>query len=188
MSPHQRLELAKHLQQQGSWLAAAAAYAELAALVPSDHRFLANQANALWLADLPEAAHRCYRRGLALQPDCAISRRGLASAGLGTIACCLVLLGQLRGNLVFTLLLCGVLGVGSALLAIPAQTTIQEETPEELRGKVFGLQNNLINIALSLPLVLAGAVVSRYGLLPVLWALAGLALAAALLEKPWKRC
>ncbi len=79
MSPHRRLELAKHLQQQGSWLAAAAAYAELAALVPSDHRFLANQANALWLADLPEAAHRCYRRALALQPDCAISRRGLAS-------------------------------------------------------------------------------------------------------------
>ena len=45
MSPHRRLELAKHLQQQGSWLAAAAAYAELAALVPTDHRFLANQAN-----------------------------------------------------------------------------------------------------------------------------------------------
>ena len=79
MTPHRRLELAKHLQQQGSWLAAAAAYAELAALVPSDHRFLANQANALWLADLPEAAHRCYRRALALQPDCAISLRGLAS-------------------------------------------------------------------------------------------------------------
>ena len=79
MSPHRRLELAKHLQQQGSWLAAAAAYAELAALVPSDHRFLANQANALWLADLPEAAHHCYSRALALQPDCTISRRGLAS-------------------------------------------------------------------------------------------------------------
>ena len=87
----------------------------------------------------------------------------------------------------FTLLLCGVLGVGSALLAIPAQTTIQEETPEELRGKVFGLQNNLINVALSLPLVLAGAVVSRYGLLPVLWGLAAIALVAALLERPWKR-
>jgi len=81
-----------------------------------------------------------------------------------------------------------VLGVGSALLAIPAQTTIQEDTPEAMRGKVFGLQNNLINIALSLPLVLAGAVVSRYGLLPVLWALAGLAGLAALLERPWERC
>ncbi len=116
------------------------------------------------------------------------NRRRLAAAGLGTIAWSLVLLGQMRGNLTLTLTLCAVLGVGAALLAIPAQTTIQEDTPEAMRGKVFGLQNNLINIALSLPLVLAGAVVSRYGLLPVLWALAGLALAAALLEKPWKRC
>jgi MFS family permease len=116
------------------------------------------------------------------------NRRRLASAGLGTIAWSLVLLGQLRGQLVGTLGLCAVLGVGAALLAIPAQTTIQEDTPEALRGKVFGLQNNLINIALSLPLVLAGTVVSRYGLLPVLWALAALALAAALLERPWKRC
>ena len=116
------------------------------------------------------------------------SRRRLASAGLGTIAFCLVLLGQVRGNLVITLGLCGVLGVGAAMLAIPAQTTIQEDTPESLRGKVFGLQNNMINIALSLPLVLAGAVVSRYGLLPVLWALAALALLAALLERPWQRC
>ncbi|WP_259722115.1 MFS transporter [Synechococcus sp. CS-1328] len=115
-----------------------------------------------------------------------INRRVLASAGLGTIAWCLVLLGQLRGSLVFTLLLCGLLGVGAALLAIPAQTTIQEDTPEAQRGKVFGLQNNLINIALSLPLVLAGTVVSRYGLLPVLWGLAAIALLAAVIEQPWR--
>ncbi|MEA5413912.1 MFS transporter [Synechococcus sp. BA-132 BA5] len=114
------------------------------------------------------------------------SRRGLATAGLGTIAWCLVLLGQLRGHLVFTLLLCGLLGVGAALLAIPAQTTIQEDTPENQRGRVFGLQNNLINIALSLPLVLAGTVVSRYGLLPVLWGLAAIAAIAALSERPWR--
>jgi predicted MFS family arabinose efflux permease len=114
-------------------------------------------------------------------------RRHLASAGLATIACSLVLLGQLRGNLSGTLLLCVVLGVGASLLAIPAQTTIQEDTPEDQRGKVFGLQNNMINIALSLPLVLAGTLVSSYGLLPVLWTLAGIALLAALAEKPWQR-
>ena len=115
-----------------------------------------------------------------------LNRRRLAAAGLGTMAWTLVLLGQLRGNLVFTLLLCALLGVGAALLAIPAQTTIQEDTPEAMRGKVFGLQNNLINVALSLPLVLAGTVVSRYGLLPVLWVLAALTLIAALLERPWQ--
>lgn len=116
-----------------------------------------------------------------------LNRRRLAAAGLAVIAWSLLLLGQLRGNLVLTLLLCAVLGVGAAMLAIPAQTTIQEDTPEAMRGKVFGLQNNLINIALSLPLVLAGAVVSRYGLLPVLWTLAGIALLAALSEQPWRR-
>ncbi|MEB3354633.1 MAG: MFS transporter [Cyanobacteriota bacterium] len=117
-----------------------------------------------------------------------INRRHLAAAGLGTIGWSLLLLGQLRGNLSFTLLLCVVLGVGAAMLAIPAQTTIQEDTPENLRGKVFGLQNNLINIALSLPLVVAGAIVSRWGLLPVLWGLAAIALVAAVAGRPWRRC
>ena len=99
-----------------------------------------------------------------------------------------MLLSQLRGSLAFTLSLCGILGIGAALVAIPAQTTIQEETPETERGRVFGLQNNLINIALSLPLVLAGTLVSSIGLQPVLWLLAGLALVAALIERPWHRC
>ena len=116
------------------------------------------------------------------------SRHRLAATGLGAISWSLVLLGQLRGTMSFTLLLCGVLGAGAALVAIPAQTTIQEETPEAQRGKVFGLQNNLINIALSLPLALAGALVSGFGLVPVLWLLAALALLAALLERPWQRC
>lgn len=78
-STHEHLVQAQQWQQQGAWLEAAAAYGALAERLPADHRFLANQANALWLADLPEAAHRCYSRALALQPDCPISQRGLAS-------------------------------------------------------------------------------------------------------------
>ena len=116
------------------------------------------------------------------------SRRRLTAAGLGTITWSLLLLTQFKGSLSGTLGLCGILGVGAALVAIPAQTTIQEDTPEHQRGRVFGLQNNLINIALSLPLVLAGTLVSRVGLSPVLGLLAILALIAALVERPWKRC
>ncbi|MAR07796.1 MAG: MFS transporter [Cyanobium sp. NAT70] len=116
------------------------------------------------------------------------SRRRLTAVGLGTITWCLVLLSQLRGSLAFTLTLCGILGIGAALVAIPAQTTIQEDTPETERGRVFGLQNNLINIALSLPLVLAGTLVSSIGLEPVLILLAVMAALAAVLERPWKRC
>jgi Major Facilitator Superfamily. len=47
-------------------------------------------------------------------------------------------------------------GIFAGLCVIPMQTVIQEETPEEMRGKVFGLQNNAVNIALSLPLAVAG--------------------------------
>ena len=116
------------------------------------------------------------------------NRRNLASAGLGIITFALILLGQSLGSLYLTVILCGCLGVGAALVAIPSQTTLQEDTPKNLRGKIFGLQNNLINIAVSLPLVIAGAIVSKYGLLPVLWLLAFAALIAGLLEHPWKRC
>ncbi len=116
------------------------------------------------------------------------SRPRLTSVGLGTITWSLVLLGQMQGSLFLTLLLCGVLGIGAAFVAIPAQTTLQEDTPEAQRGKVFGLQNNLINISLSLPLVLAGWLVSHYGLIPVLWLLAGLAMIAGICERPWQRC
>jgi MFS family permease len=52
------------------------------------------------------------------------------------------------------------------------QTTIQEETPEEMRGKVFGLQNNAINIALSLPLALAGVAETFFGIRVVFLGLA----------------
>jgi predicted MFS family arabinose efflux permease len=68
-------------------------------------------------------------------------------------------------------------GLFAALIAIPMQTTIQQETPEDMRGKVFGLQNNAVNIALSLPLVLAGVGESLLGLKVVFLILAGLVIA-----------
>ncbi len=115
------------------------------------------------------------------------NRRKIATLGLSSIAFSLVLLSQSKGSLGLTLIFCGVLGIGAALVAIPSQTTLQEDTPKSQRGKVFGLQNNLINISLSLPLVIAGTLVSKYGLLPVLWMLAGLALIAAFFEFPWEK-
>ncbi len=60
-------------------------------------------------------------------------------------------------------LICG-LGVFAAAIGIPMQTTIQEQTPAAMRGKVFGLQNNVVNIALSLPLVLASLAETFLGL------------------------
>jgi MFS family permease len=83
---------------------------------------------------------------------------------------CLGMAASLIGLSIFTtqlwpvLLFLSLLGVFGALVGIPMQTAIQTETPPEMRGKVFGLQNNVINIALSLPLALAGVAETFLGL------------------------
>lgn len=47
-------------------------------------------------------------------------------------------------------------GLGASLINGPMQALIQEKTPESMRGKVFGFENNAINVALSLPLAITG--------------------------------
>jgi MFS family permease len=91
---------------------------------------------------------------------------------------CLGMTASLIGLSLFTkelLIVLGcimLLGVFGALIAIPMQTAIQTQTPPEMRGKVFGLQNNVINIALSLPLALAGLAETFFGLQNVFFGLA----------------
>ncbi|RAQ39765.1 arabinose efflux permease [Arthrospira sp. O9.13F] len=99
---------------------------------------------------------------------------------LGSIgmAICLVGLAFFSQQLAPALGLISLLGVFGAMVGIPMQTTIQAETPEEMRGKVFGLQNNAINIALSLPLALAGITETLCGLSSVFLALAILSVLA----------
>ncbi len=60
------------------------------------------------------------------------------------------------------------LGVGASLVGVPMQTLIQQQTPAAMHGKVFGFQNNIINIALSLPLAIAGPLTDAIGLQAVL--------------------
>jgi MFS family permease len=84
-------------------------------------------------------------------------------------------------SLLLSLLSTAILGFFASLVGIPMQTTIQQDTPPEMRGKVFGLQNNVNNIALSLPLALAGILETHFGLVPVLFGLASLALLGSVL-------
>jgi MFS family permease len=104
------------------------------------------------------------------------SRAQLSLYGSIGMATTLGALSLVTVKLVPTLLLLTCLGGFAALIGIPMQTAIQEETPEEMRGKVFGLQNNAINIALSLPLALAGVAETYLGLGTVFVGLALLAL------------
>lgn len=66
------------------------------------------------------------------------------------------------------LLLSVLLGVSSAMVGVPMQTLIQARTAPDMRGKVFGFQNNIVNIALSVPLALASILADAVGLRTVL--------------------
>ncbi|MDX2097476.1 MAG: MFS transporter [Leptolyngbyaceae cyanobacterium bins.59] len=100
------------------------------------------------------------------------------SVGIGASLAALALLPL---NLWSVLVLLTLTGVFSALVGIPMQTTIQAETPEEMRGKVFGLQNNAVNIALTLPLALAGVAETFLGIHTVFLGLAVISIAGGLL-------
>ncbi|NJK62609.1 MAG: MFS transporter, partial [Synechococcaceae cyanobacterium SM2_3_1] len=88
------------------------------------------------------------------------------------MAAALALLGWNHSSLVLSLFLIAVIGGMGALVGVPMQTLIQTLTPTNLRGKVFGLQNNVTNIALSLPLLAAGVAETYFGLQAVLLGLA----------------
>jgi MFS family permease len=61
------------------------------------------------------------------------------------------------------------LGLGASLIGVPMQTLIHSATQESMRGKVFGLQNNVVNIVLSVPLAVVGPLTDAIGLRTVLF-------------------
>ncbi len=70
-------------------------------------------------------------------------------------------------DLWLALTLAVILGFNGSLVGVPMLTVIQKYTPENMRGKVFGLLNNAENIAISLPLAIAAvtldAAISQFG-------------------------
>jgi predicted MFS family arabinose efflux permease len=71
-------------------------------------------------------------------------------------------------NLLLALGLSMLLGIGAGLIGVPMQTLIQQQTPPEMHGKVFGFQNHAINIALSAPLLITERLTIAFGLRSVL--------------------
>ena len=54
-------------------------------------------------------------------------------------------------------------GVAYGLVAIPAQTQLQEDLPEDVRGRVFGVLNMLVSVASFLPIIIVGPVSDLVG-------------------------
>ena len=97
------------------------------------------------------------------------------------MAVSLVGLSLSTNSLWLTLLMITFLGLFAAFVGVPMETIIQAETRVDMRGKVFGLQNNAVNIALSLPLALAGIAETLFGLQPVLLSLGVMAVLGGVL-------
>jgi MFS family permease len=49
-------------------------------------------------------------------------------------------------------------GVAYGFVAIPAQTQLQEDLPEEVRGRVFGVLNMLVSVASFVPIIIVGPI------------------------------
>ncbi|NJN39456.1 MAG: MFS transporter [Acaryochloridaceae cyanobacterium CSU_3_4] len=98
---------------------------------------------------------------------------GFMSMGLVLILFCLIEIQWLGKDLsiALSLSLSLFLGIGAAMVGVPMQTLIQVHTPPDMRGKVFGFQNNVVNIALIFPLAIAGILVDIFKLRRVLIAM-----------------
>ncbi len=59
-------------------------------------------------------------------------------------------------------------GIAYALVAIPAQVGLQEELPEEVRGRVFGVLNMLVSVASFVPIIIVGPLSDNFGTTVVL--------------------
>ena len=63
-------------------------------------------------------------------------------------------------------------GIAYASVAIPAQTQLQEDLPEEVRGRVFGVLNMLISTASFLPIIVVGPIADLLGTTAVVFVVA----------------
>jgi MFS family permease len=97
-----------------------------------------------------------------------MSRRRLIEAGMVALGLALVVLGLAQrieflndGSGAVSLLTVVVAvafaaGVCYAFVAVPAQTSLQEELPSDVRGRVFGVLNMLVSLASFVPIIIVG--------------------------------
>lgn len=60
-----------------------------------------------------------------------------------------------------------VFGIAYSFITVPAMTLLQEELPDDIRGRVFGVLNSLVSIFSFLPLIIVGPIADVWGIAPV---------------------
>ncbi len=97
-----------------------------------------------------------------------LSRRRMIEGGMIGLGLALIVLGlaqnlevlrsgeDISALLVIVVVLAFIAGVCYAFVAVPAQTSLQEELPSDVRGRVFGVLNMLVSLASFVPIIVAG--------------------------------
>jgi len=91
----------------------------------------------------------------------------------------LVFIGS-TAELNIALVLIGILGLGNIFITSSIQTILQHRIPRQIRGRVFGVQNMLINSAFVFPVIIAGFVADLYGVQMSLMAMGWIVVATGL--------
>ena len=63
-------------------------------------------------------------------------------------------------------------GIAYGLVAIPSQTQLQEDLPEDVRGRVFGILGMLVSVASFLPIIIVGLIAEVVGTTAVIFVMA----------------
>jgi hypothetical protein len=77
-------------------------------------------------------------------------------------------LSQVLSLLSMVMAIAFVAGICYAVVAISAQTQLQEELPEDVRGRVFGILNMLVSVSSLLPIMVVGPAADLVGASTVL--------------------
>lgn len=98
-----------------------------------------------------------------------IRKKRVITFGLSLLSLCLLFIAFVLPNMNFgripiSMLSAFLIGVGIVSLFIPAQTLMQEKTPEEFRGRVFGLLGFLFTMASVLPVLLSATIADNLGI------------------------
>jgi len=87
---------------------------------------------------------------------------------------------SLTADLRLAMFLIAILGMGNIYITSTLQTILQSKIPRQIRGRVFGVQNMLINSAFTFPVVLFGAIADIWGILFAMAVLGWLVIATGL--------
>ena len=89
-------------------------------------------------------------------PISSLLEAGTKSSGLAEASRVVSLLSLVMG-------IAFLIGAAYVMVAISAQTQLQEELPEDVRGRVFGVLNMLVSIASLAPIIIVGPVADLFG-------------------------